>query len=67
MTMVQRENKDIFDLYFGDYNGIISNYLTPIHNLDVISRSIQKYIDSNKVIKLVATSCETILLQDFDL
>jgi len=48
MTMVQRENPDLFDLYYGDYQGIISNYISPIHNIDLILRGSQKCIDSNK-------------------
>jgi len=48
MTMVQRENPDLFDLFYGDYQGIISNYLTPIHNIDLILRGSQKCIDLNK-------------------
>ena len=48
MTMVQRDNPDLFDLYYGDYAGIISNYLSPIHNLDLIFRGSQKLLDYNK-------------------
>lgn len=48
MTMVQRDNPDLFDLFYGDYQGIISNYLTPIHNIDLILKSSQKYINFNK-------------------
>jgi hypothetical protein len=48
MTMVQRENPDLFDLFYGDYQGIISNYLTPIHNIDLILRGSQKCVDLNK-------------------
>ena len=47
MTMVQRENPDLFEFYYGDYQGLISNYISPIHNLDLISRGIQKYIKYN--------------------
>ena len=47
MTMIQRENPEMFDLYYGDYQGIVSNYHSPIHNLDLISTNIQKYIDYN--------------------
>ena len=47
MTMVQRENPDLFDFFYGDYNGIISNYITPLHSVDIILRSVQKYIDTN--------------------
>jgi mannosyltransferase OCH1-like enzyme len=48
MTMVQRENPDLFEFFYGDYQGIISNYLTPIHNIDLILVAIQKYINYNK-------------------
>jgi hypothetical protein len=48
MTIVQRENPDLFDLYYGDYQGIISNYISPIHNIDLILRGAQKCIDNNK-------------------
>jgi hypothetical protein len=48
MTMVQRENSYLFDLFYGDYQGIVSNYLYPVHNLDLIFRGSQKLIDSNK-------------------
>lgn len=48
MTIVQRENPELFTFFYGDYNGIISNYITPIHSVDIILRSAQKYIDANK-------------------
>jgi hypothetical protein len=48
MTMVQRENPDLFDLFYGDYMGIVSNYLYPIHNIDLILKGSQKLIDYNK-------------------
>lgn len=48
MTMVQRENPDLFELFYGDYNGIISNYVYPIHNIELILQGSQKCIDSNK-------------------
>ena len=47
MTLVQKENPDLFDLFYGDYQGIISNYLSPIHNIDLILNSSQKYINCN--------------------
>ncbi len=47
MTMVQRENPNLFDLFYGDYPGIISNYLTPIHNIDLILSGIDKYLNNN--------------------
>jgi len=48
MTMVQRENPDLFDLFYGDYPGIVSNYLQPLHNIHLIMTSVQKYLDFNK-------------------
>jgi hypothetical protein len=48
MTMVQRENPELFEFFYGDYQGIVSNYLKPIHNMDLILTSCQKYINSNK-------------------
>ena len=49
MTMVQRDNPDLFDLFYGDYPGIISNYVSPIHNIELILKGSQKCIDSNKL------------------
>ena len=48
MTMVQRENPDLFDFFYGDYHGIVSNYISPVHNIDLILKSAQKFIESNK-------------------
>lgn len=44
MTMIQRENPDLFEFYYGDYQGIISNYQYPKHNLDLILSGLQKTI-----------------------
>ena len=48
MTIVNRENPELFTLFYGDYQGIISNYLYPINNIDLILKGAQKYIDANK-------------------
>ncbi len=48
MTIVQRENPDLFELFYGDYQGIISNYVSPIHNIELILRGSQKCININK-------------------
>jgi hypothetical protein len=45
MTIVQRENPDLFDFFYGDYQGIISNYLKPIHNIDLIITSLNKCLN----------------------
>lgn len=47
MTIVQRENPELFDLYYGDYQGIISNYLTPVNNIWLIIKGIEKAINHN--------------------
>jgi hypothetical protein len=49
MTMVQRENPDLFDLFYGDYKGIVSNYQIPFHNVELILKGCQKCIDNNKM------------------
>jgi hypothetical protein len=48
MTMVQKENPELFDFFYGDYPGIISNYLYPIHNIELIMTNLQKYLNFNK-------------------
>jgi hypothetical protein len=57
MTMVERENPNLFDLYYGDYQGIISNYISPLHNIDLILRGSQKCIDNNKKNKAFDILC----------
>jgi hypothetical protein len=47
MTMVQRENPLLFEFYYGDYEGIVSNYIIPEHNIDIILKGSQKYINHN--------------------
>lgn len=47
MTIIQRENPELFDLYFGDYQGIVSNYIYPINNLDLIINGSKKALDFN--------------------
>ena len=51
MTMVQRDNPELFDLFYGDYQGIISNYLSPINNIHLILNASQKYINVNNTRK----------------
>jgi hypothetical protein len=47
MTMVQRENYELFDFYYGDYEGIISNYLKPLHSWWLINTNIDKCLNMN--------------------
>ena len=50
MTILHRDYPHLFDLYYGDYNGIISNYFEPINNIDLImERNIPKLILHDKV------------------
>ena len=49
MTMVHRENPDLFDLFYGDYQGIVSNYNSPFHNIVLILKGCQKCIDYNEL------------------
>jgi hypothetical protein len=48
MTMVQDENPDLFNLFYGDYQGIVSNYLSPINNIELILKGCQKCLDHNR-------------------
>lgn len=42
MTMVQRENPHLFEFYYGDYQGIIANYMEPVFNLNLIITGLEK-------------------------
>lgn len=48
MTMVQRENPEWFDLFYGDYDGIVSNYLSPMHSVYLIFTGLSKCMQYNK-------------------
>lgn len=55
MTIIQRENPELFDLYYGDYQGIISNYNYPINNLHLIlngSKKAHKYNNAELAYKI---------------
>jgi hypothetical protein len=47
MTIVQRENPDLFDLFYGDYIGIISNYLEPYNSINLILQGVDKALNHN--------------------
>jgi hypothetical protein len=49
MTMVQRDNPDLFHLYYGDYEGIISNYLKPTFSMNLIIRGFHKCFSFNNI------------------
>ena len=51
MTMVHKDNPDLFDLFYGDYDGIVSNYLSPINSIECIIAASQKYIYYNNNIE----------------
>jgi len=46
MTIIYKENPELFDLYYGDYGGIISNYVEVKHDIHIV---VDKII--NKCIK----------------
>jgi hypothetical protein len=48
MTIVQRENPDLFEFYYGDYEGIIANYLEPKYSIGLIIQGSEKAIRYNK-------------------
>jgi hypothetical protein len=47
MTMVHCEHPEWFDDYYGDYEGILSNYKEPMHSWWLIFRSIEKCLQHN--------------------
>lgn len=49
MTVVQRENPDLFDFYYGDYQGIVANLVddVPRFNIDLVFCGIQRAFDYN--------------------
>lgn len=47
MSIIIKENSELFDLYYGDYEGIISNYQKPAHNINLIMKGIYKCIEYN--------------------
>lgn len=44
MTLVQRDRRDLFDFYYGDYEGIIANYKNPDLSMNLIMAGIEKTI-----------------------
>jgi mannosyltransferase OCH1-like enzyme len=68
MTMVQRENPYLFDFFYGDYQGIISNYITPMHNIELILTSSQKYIDGNKLKEafILLSYCSSYFIKNYE-
>ena len=49
MTIIQRDNPDLFQLYYGDYEGIISNYEKPTFSIHLIFTGINKCLNSNNI------------------
>jgi hypothetical protein len=47
MSIVQRENYELFDFFYGDYEGIVSNYLKPLHSWWLIKLNIEKCLRLN--------------------
>ena len=49
MSIVQRENRDIFLYYYGDYEGIIANYYEPDLSMNLIMAAVEKTIQYNRL------------------
>lgn len=47
MSMVQRENRNMFLYYYGDYEGIIANYYEPDLSMNLIMKAAEKTIQYN--------------------
>jgi len=54
MTIVQRENRDLFIFYYGDYEGIIANYFEPDLSMNLIMEGANKTIRFNRLDELYA-------------
>jgi hypothetical protein len=48
MTIVQREHPELFEFYYGDYEGIIANYEIPQYSIYLIIMAAEKYIRFGK-------------------
>jgi hypothetical protein len=66
MTMVQRENYELFDFFYGDYEGIITNYLKPLHSWWLINSNIEKCLRMNntKYLYHILIYLDTFFLQE---
>ena len=47
MSIIERENPDLFDNFYGDYNGIICNYLNSIHDVHLVILGANKALNYN--------------------
>jgi hypothetical protein len=68
MTMVQRENPDLFDLFYGDYQGIICNYMEPIVNIHLINTMYNKILQFQDMKRLyhISVFMEKYFIQHLD-
>lgn len=49
MSLVQRENRELFTFYYGDYEGIIANYHWPDLSMNLIMEGARKTIMYNRL------------------
>jgi len=49
MSIVQRENRDMFLYYYGDYEGIIANYYEPDLSMNLIMAAVEKTVRYNRL------------------
>uniref|UniRef100_A0A6C0HL68 Uncharacterized protein n=1 Tax=viral metagenome TaxID=1070528 RepID=A0A6C0HL68_9ZZZZ len=51
MTMIQWENRGMFDFYYGDYEGIITNFTVPKYSIELILVSAEKCLKFNNTLE----------------
>jgi hypothetical protein len=49
MSIVQRENRQLFTFYYGDYEGIIANYYEPDLSMNLIMKAVDKTVRYNRL------------------
>ena len=54
MSIVQRENRDMFLFYYGDYEGIIANYYEPDLSMNLIMEAAEKTMRYNRLDEMYA-------------
>ena len=66
MTIVQRENPDLFDLFYGDYKGIISNYLIPYNDMYLILHAVDKALlhNNHKLAYTILNYCHNYFIKN---
>jgi hypothetical protein len=59
MTIVHKENPELFDLYYGNYYELISNYLLHLNNIPCVLNICQKYMKYNRLDDAYKILCQS--------